>query len=117
MTAEQIARVCHEANRAYSQSIGDFSHQPWDDAPIWQRESAIAGVGYYRLYPDATPKDLHSEWMRVKKEEGWKYGPVKSELLKEHPCLLEYEELPEVQKRKMRYSLLLCEYCRIKGLI
>ena len=43
MNIEDIARICHEANRAYCKAFGDDSHLPWDSAPQWQRESAIMG--------------------------------------------------------------------------
>ena len=29
---------------------------------------------------------------------GWKYGPVRDELKKEHPCLVPYEDLTEEEK-------------------
>ena len=41
-----IARVCHEANWAYCESQGDHSQAPWDEAPEWQRQSAVNGVLY-----------------------------------------------------------------------
>ena len=41
---ERVARICHEANRAYCQTIGDFSQRPWAEADEWQRKSAIEGV-------------------------------------------------------------------------
>jgi len=41
MTTEQIAQVCHEANRAFCSSIGDNSQHAWDAAPQWQRDSAV----------------------------------------------------------------------------
>lgn len=41
---EDIASVCHEANRAYCRTLGDFSQGPWISAPDWQKQSAIAGV-------------------------------------------------------------------------
>jgi hypothetical protein len=37
---DQVARVCHEANRAYCQTLGDNSQPAWDDAPEWQKDSA-----------------------------------------------------------------------------
>jgi hypothetical protein len=36
-----IAKVCHEANRAYCQTISDNSQLPWEQAKEWQRASAI----------------------------------------------------------------------------
>lgn len=32
--------------------------------------------------------------------DGWKYGPNKDFERKEHPCLVPYNELPEIQQRK-----------------
>lgn len=31
-------------------------------------------------------------------EQGWTYGPVRNDALKQHPCLLPYEDLPESEK-------------------
>jgi hypothetical protein len=44
MKNEQIARVCHEVNRAYCESLGDMSQPSWEDAPQWQKDSAMLGV-------------------------------------------------------------------------
>lgn len=39
-----IARVCHEANKAFCAAHGDHSQKEWEYAEVWQRESAIKGV-------------------------------------------------------------------------
>ena len=95
---ERIARVCHEANRAWSVAHGDLSHHPWDAAPDWQRQSAIAGVKV--ALSGATPEQLHESWTAAKVADGWTYGPVKDETAKTHPCLLPYAQLPSEQRRK-----------------
>src|SRR5437879_1359495 len=41
---EQVAKICHEANRAYCETIGDNSQPTWEKAPQWQKDSAINGV-------------------------------------------------------------------------
>lgn len=41
---EAAARAAHEANRAYCLALGDTSQPAWDDAPEWQRTSAMKGV-------------------------------------------------------------------------
>lgn len=97
---EPIARVCHEANRAYCETIGDFSQKPWDQAEEWQRESAIKGVEYALQHPGATPSAQHEAWLKDKEQQGWKYGPVKNPETKEHPCFLPYEELEPEQRIK-----------------
>lgn len=100
MEKEHIARVCHEANRAYCSAIGDDSQPAWEDAPEWQRNSAIKGVEFCLENPDAPPSANHDSWLAVKEAEGWKYGPVKDPEKKEHPCFVPYDQLPDEQKRK-----------------
>jgi len=96
---EFIARVCHNVNRAYCQSIGDDSQPKWEEAPDWQRQSAINGVRFH-LANDTTPEQSHENWMREKLADGWKHGPNKNPELKEHPCMVPYGELPAAQRTK-----------------
>lgn len=98
--AEWIARVCHEANRAYCLSLDDRSQPAWEDAPDWQRESAIQGVCVLLDHPGTASESLHESWARQKRAEGWKYGPSKNEVTREHPCLVPFADLPEAQRRK-----------------
>ena len=100
MTIDQIAQVAHEINRAYCQAIGDNSQLTWEDAPLWQRDSAAAGVHFHLTNPNAGTSDSHDSWLEVKRREGWSYGPVKDPILKQHPCFVPYEELPTEQKAK-----------------
>lgn len=95
-----IARVCHEVNRAYCAAIGDDSQQTWEDAPLWQRESAVNGVEAHRENPSLTPEGSHSLWSEEKVRAGWRFGPVKDVEKKEHPCLVPYAELPQEQRVK-----------------
>ncbi len=97
---EKIAKVCHEVNRAYCRSLGDNSQVAWEDAPQWQRESAIKGVEFNLANPDAPESATHDAWLEVKKAEGWKYGAVKDVEKKEHPCYVPYDQLPKDQQCK-----------------
>lgn len=76
-TKEEIARVCHEVNRAYCQALGDMSQPAWEDAPMWQRDSARLGVELH-LSGDHGPEASHESWAAQKIADGWKYGPVKT---------------------------------------
>ena len=100
MDIQQIAKVCHEANRAYCETLEDFSQPPWGEAPEWQRSSAINGVHFHLKNPNAKPSHSHDEWLKEKERTGWKYGPVKDAAKKEHPCFVPYEDLPSEQKAK-----------------
>lgn len=101
LSSQQIAKVCHETNRAYCQVLGDNSQTPWSEAPDWQRESAIAGVQTYIGGPTTiTPQRVHEHWVADKEKDGWVYGAVKDPEKKEHPCMVPYSELPPEQKVK-----------------
>jgi len=102
LTITDIARACHEANMSVCVSLGDESQPAWDDAPDWQKQSAINGVIFHLKNPGAGPAGTHENWMREKLDAGWTYGPVKNVDAKTHPCLVPYNELPEEQQNKDR---------------
>lgn len=101
---DQIAQVCHEANRAYCVTIGDTTQLPWNDAPTWQKDSARNGVRFHLATLDSgntpDPKASHENWLKVKETAGWRYGTTKDETLKTHPAFLPYEQLPVAQRLK-----------------
>jgi class 3 adenylate cyclase len=41
---------------------------------------------------------VHEAWANQRKAEGWRWGKVHSGDLKQHPCLVEYDQLPESEK-------------------
>lgn len=87
------AKLCHNNNKAYSQSIGDNSQQAWEDAPSWQKESTINKV-WFHLENDTTPEKSHENWMNERIKDGWVYGEEKDALKKTHPCIVPYAMLP-----------------------
>jgi hypothetical protein len=95
-----IAKVAHEANRAWCEVNGDHSQMKWNDASGWQRNSAIEGVKFHLKNPDAGDSASHDNWMKQKINEGWVYGEVKDPEKKTHPCIVPFDQLPEVQQKK-----------------
>lgn len=100
MTHEQVARVCHEVNRAYCQALGDLSQPAWSDAPQWQKDSALLGVKLHAENTFASAAASHESWMAQKVADGWVYGPVKDPEAKQHPCIVPFDELPREQQAK-----------------
>jgi RyR domain len=104
MNSEQAARIAHEVNRAYCLRLGDTSQLPWEQAPDWQKKSAIDGIEFHwrllRARVQPLPSDSHNSWLKQKEQDGWKYGPVKDPEKKEHPCFVPYEQLPAEQQTK-----------------
>ena len=43
-------------------------------------------------------KNVHEVWAKSRMDQGWSYGPERSDILKQHPCLIPYEDLPEIEK-------------------
>lgn len=98
-TVEIAARAAHEVNKAYCAALGDASQRHWEDAPEWQRESARNGARLH-LNGEHGPEESHESWMCEKEADGWRYGPIKDELEKMHPCMVPYDELPPDQRAK-----------------
>lgn len=105
-TDEQVARVCHEANKALQYIHGDPApSQPWNCEPYELRKSVIEGVRKARQ--GCTPRELHETWVEYKRDHGWIYGPEKDPDRKTHPCLVPYDELPQEQRDKDQLFLLI----------
>lgn len=43
-------------------------------------------------------KNVHDVWSQNRIKEGWTYGPERNDALKQTPCLVPYEQLPEEEK-------------------
>jgi hypothetical protein len=99
-TNEQIAKVCHQANKAWCEANGDGSQQNWDYAEQWQQESALKGVQFARENPTAGHDAQHNAWMADKIDNGWVCGELKDADKKTHPCIVPFENLPEFQQKK-----------------
>lgn len=94
------ARAAHESNRILCQALGDNSQVPWEQAPDWQKSSAVIGVTAIKSNPSTTSEQSHACWLAVKEADGWKYGPVKDATLKVHPCMVAYSALSANQRLK-----------------
>jgi len=42
--------------------------------------------------------NIHEVWAQQRFAEGWKFGEMRNDELKEHPCLIPYGDLPENEK-------------------
>ncbi|MCH5234098.1 MAG: Ryanodine receptor Ryr [Muribaculaceae bacterium] len=47
---------------------------------------------------EAIAENAHDIWARARMDEGWTYGPVRNDALKQHPDLVPYSRLPESEK-------------------
>lgn len=52
-----------------------------------------------RSLVEQVARNVHEVWAQSRLSQGWTWGPNRSDELKTHPCLVPYEELPEVEKQ------------------
>ncbi len=98
--ALQIARVTHEAVRAWQVANGQVPAPPWSRAPAWMITATLEAVRWNTSLAPPTPAARHRQWVNEKKAAGWKLGRTKDARRKTHPLLVPYKQLPEVERRK-----------------
>lgn len=69
----------------------DYVPQPVDTSDIRLPEELDALV-------EQMAKNVHEVWAQSRIEQGWTYGEERDDALKHHPCLVPYEDLPEIEK-------------------
>lgn len=95
-----VARICHSANRKLCETLGDFSHDRWEQSPEWYQAKVLSCVRAHLRDPMMTPKESHESWMDHMQVDGWAYGPEFDRDKKTHPCLIPFEELTLEDQRK-----------------
>lgn len=112
LSPADMAQIIHEALRAYAHVSGQEDLPAWEDAPEWMKASTLDGVEHYLSEPDLTQEDIHARWVADKKAHGWRFGPEKDSSRKTHPMIIDYADVPEVEKLKDRIFLKLVEAMR-----
>ena len=69
----------------------NYVPQPMDTSDIQLREELNVLI-------EQMAKNVHEVWAQSRMKQGWTYSEERSDILKQHPCLIPYEELPEVEK-------------------
>lgn len=49
-------------------------------------------------------QNVHEVWAAARIAEGWAYGPNRNDGLKQHPCLVPYDELPDSERDYDRHT-------------
>ena len=104
-----IAKVCHEANKAFCEAGGDFSQCFWLTSEDWQKDSAIKGIEYFIANPEAPDSAQHDAWMKDKLDDGWTFGVKKDATNKRHPGLVPFDDLPPEQQAKDTLFKAICK--------
>ena len=51
-------------------------------------------------------KNTHDIWAQQRLADGWQYGPQRDDILKQHPGLIPYEDLPNSEQEYDRLTVL-----------
>lgn len=43
-------------------------------------------------------RNVHDVWAETRINDGWRYGDRRNDERKEHPCLVDYDDLPESER-------------------
>jgi hypothetical protein len=95
-----VAQVVHEAVRSWQRANNQPASPAWNRAPNWMKSSTIAAVTYRLANPGAPNSAQHELWINEKRAAGWKLGRTKDGLRKTHPLMIDYDQLPLVERRK-----------------
>ena len=109
-----IVAACHSAWYAYTVLGLGESGEPLVTAPRWQKRSIAEAIEFWdtkmtELNLEGKAENTivtvlsplsHMNWCDHKIADGWSYGPIKDPEGKTHPCLVDYDQLPESQKKK-----------------
>ena len=77
-----------------------------DDTPKPIDTSAVSLPVELEPLVEQMAKNVHEVWAQKRIEEGWKYGEKRDDELRLHPCLVSYEQLPEIEKEYDRSTAL-----------
>ena len=77
----------------------DYTPQPvnTDDVKLPEELNALV---------EEMARNVHEVWAQSRMEQGWTYGTQRDDRLKQTPCLVPYDELPEVEKEYDRSTAL-----------
>jgi ryanodine receptor 2 len=69
----------------------NYNPKPIDTSDITLPEEMMA-------LAEQLAKNVHDVWAQTRMNQGWTYGEQRDDILKKHPDLIPYEELPDGEK-------------------
>lgn len=81
---------------------------PYDPRPI--DTSHVSLPHAVAALAERLAENTHDHWAAQRFREGWRHGPTRDDVRKEHPCLIPYDQLPESEKEYDRLTA--CETVR-----
>lgn len=75
----------------------DYTPQPIDTSEVKLPDDVLE-------LTELLARHTHDIWARQRLQDGWRYGPARSDTEKLHPCLVPYEALSDSEKEYDRQT-------------
>jgi len=98
----QIAKTCHEVHNVLCAN-NDMQVIPWEEKSTEHHAVVVNSVEKILSGEVESPEESHSNFVHMKEEFGWEYGPKYSTKNKTNPRLCDFEELESVERQKEEY--------------
>lgn len=72
-------------------NMNDYNPQPIDTSNV-ELSSELMELA------EKMAENVHDVWAKTRMDQGWTYGHERNDAEKKHPCLIPYDQLPEVEK-------------------
>lgn len=98
-TTENFKETDHRIIRHYlliKQISDSASRSKYVPYPV--DTSSVKLSGELTALQEDLARNVHEVWAAGRLAEGWKYGAVRNDARKEHPCLVPYDQLPESER-------------------
>lgn len=96
-----IARIAHAADAALVAIRTGIAQPDWDELSEAQQQMVRFDVRQALRYPQAVDEQWHYVWRAEMAEAGWTYGAQLQAERKEHPALVEYDQLPTLWRERL----------------
>ncbi|MDB4584824.1 hypothetical protein N9164_16870 [Draconibacterium sp.] len=98
--SEKIARIAHDADRAWCAAFGWPGSAGWSHCTPGDREARIEAVLMIITTPGADASTLHDDWCEVMRRNGWRHGAAHDGIARTSPGLIAFDRLPIDQQRR-----------------
>jgi hypothetical protein len=98
----QIAKACHAVHNVLCANNG-LQVIDWEDKPTEHHAVVINSIEKILSGEVESAEQAHNNFVHMKEEFGWEYGPEYSERFKTNPRLCDWHELDPVERQKEEY--------------
>ena len=105
-----LSKLCYETIRGYSKSINEEHLEEWNKTSDEVKNLVLQEVIHNLSNEDVSIEEVHNRWCKSMEEDGWVFGELVDYDKKEHPNLVDYNDLKTEQKSKYYIFRSLCNF-------